>query len=112
MFRTDEQGTVTAVSDGSSITWNLEPSRSMEAGVQQTETDSEDTEPVNQDNLQKDTEEAADTIQGEEEEIVYITETGEKYHRTGCQYLKNSAREIAREEAEARGLTPCGKCHP
>ncbi|BFL46894.1 ComEC/Rec2 family competence protein [Lactonifactor longoviformis] len=112
VFRTDEQGTVTAVSDGSSITWNLEPSRSMEAGVQQTETDSEDTEPVNQDNLQKDTEEAADTIQGEEEEIVYITETGEKYHRTGCQYLKNSAREIAREEAEARGLTPCGKCHP
>ena len=112
VFRTDEQGTVTAVSDGNTITWNLEPSRSMEEGVRQTETDSEDAEPVNQDNREKDTEEAQDTVQGEEEDIVYITETGEKYHRAGCQYLRNSSQEIARGEAEARGLTPCSKCNP
>ena len=112
VFRTDEQGTVTAVSDGNTITWNLEPSRSMEAGVRQTETDSEDAEPVNQDNREKDTEEAQDTVRGEEEDIVYITETGEKYHRAGCQYLRNSSQEIARGEAEARGLTPCSKCNP
>lgn len=41
---------------------------------------------------------------------VYITETGEKYHRSGCQYLRNSKIEISLETAKARGYTPCSKC--
>jgi len=44
--------------------------------------------------------------------IVYITETGEKYHKIGCQYLKKSKIEITLEEAKANGYTPCSKCHP
>lgn len=108
VFRTDEQGTITAVSDGTSITWNAEPSGSMEAGVPQTETDSEDIEPANQ---EQDKEPAKDPGTAEND-MVHITETGEKYHREGCRYLKDSDLEITREEAEKRGLTPCGKCRP
>jgi competence protein ComEC len=44
--------------------------------------------------------------------IVYITETGEKYHKSGCQYLKKSKIEITLEEAKAYGYTPCSRCRP
>ena len=44
--------------------------------------------------------------------IVYITETGEKYHKSGCQYLKKSKIEITLEEAKANGYTPCSRCRP
>jgi len=33
IFRTDEQGSIVAVSDGESITWNVEPSRNWNAGT-------------------------------------------------------------------------------
>lgn len=42
---------------------------------------------------------------------VYITETGTKYHKEGCSYLKNSKIEISLEEAKKRGLEPCSKCN-
>lgn len=44
--------------------------------------------------------------------IVYITKTGEKYHRSGCQYLRKSCIEILRSSAVARGYTPCSRCKP
>lgn len=43
-------------------------------------------------------------------EIVYVTESGTKYHRSGCQHLKKSAIEIPLSRAEANGYTPCSKC--
>lgn len=44
--------------------------------------------------------------------IVYITLTGSKYHRITCSYLKNSAVEISRKQAEIRGYSACSKCRP
>ena len=43
---------------------------------------------------------------------VYITDTGEKYHRSGCQYLRKSKHAISLSEAKSRGYTPCSKCKP
>lgn len=43
---------------------------------------------------------------------VYITDTGEKYHRAGCQYLRKSSHPISLSEAKAEGYTPCSKCDP
>ena len=43
---------------------------------------------------------------------VYITETGAKYHRSGCQYLSKSCIPIDLEDAKDRGYTPCSKCNP
>ena len=44
------------------------------------------------------------------EQTVYITKTGEKYHHDGCQYLKKSKIPISLSDAESRGYTPCSKC--
>ena len=41
---------------------------------------------------------------------VYITKTGEKYHRYGCQYLRQSCISISLSDAKARGYTACSKC--
>lgn len=44
--------------------------------------------------------------------IVYITDTGEKYHEWGCQYLKYSSIPVTLSEARADGYTPCSRCDP
>lgn len=43
--------------------------------------------------------------------VVYVTDTGECYHRKGCSYLKSSNRTTV-ERAEARGYRPCSRCDP
>lgn len=47
-----------------------------------------------------------------EQDTVYVTRTGEKYHLSHCQYLKNSSIAIAHAEAEKLGYTPCSVCKP
>ena len=44
--------------------------------------------------------------------IVYITETGTKYHRNGCRYLSQSKIPITLGEAKRKGYTPCSVCNP
>ena len=44
--------------------------------------------------------------------IVYITQTGTKYHRDGCRYLGHSKIAIRLSVAKARGYTPCSVCDP
>lgn len=57
-----------------------------------------------------------DPIAGDQSEAaadtVYITDTGEKYHEDGCQYLSDSKIPVSRSEAIRRGLDPCSKCEP
>lgn len=48
----------------------------------------------------------------EDEITVYITKTGSKYHRAGCQYLRQSCIPITLAQAKARGYTPCKVCKP
>lgn len=43
---------------------------------------------------------------------VYITNTGSKYHRAGCQYLKKSKTAISKTKAISQGYTACAKCNP
>ena len=44
--------------------------------------------------------------------IVYITDSGEKYHTAGCQYLSRSKNSITLQEADEEGYSPCSKCNP
>jgi competence protein ComEC len=44
--------------------------------------------------------------------IVYITKTGECYHRAGCRYLAHSKIAVRLSVAEARGYQPCSVCDP
>ena len=43
---------------------------------------------------------------------VYITKTGEKFHRDGCQYLRKSQIPISRSNAIAQGYGACSRCNP
>ncbi len=45
-------------------------------------------------------------------DIVHATKTGKRYHRAGCSSLSRSDIPMTREEAEAKGLTPCKVCKP
>lgn len=46
------------------------------------------------------------------DDIVYITETGDKYHRSNCRYLSQSKIPIERREAIRQGYTACSVCKP
>lgn len=43
---------------------------------------------------------------------VYITNTGSKYHRGTCSYLRRSKIGISKDDAIAQGYTPCSRCNP
>lgn len=45
-----------------------------------------------------------------QEITVYITNTGEKYHMSACQYLRNSKIAISKSTAISRGYTACSVC--
>lgn len=138
VFRTDEQGSVVAESDGVNIIWNCAPSQTWQAGEpKQNSTDNnqeneqsvqsksaanavkevspQESSPTvlveEQPQIQQNTE--AEEQQNENTEIkVHITKTGEKYHREGCQYLRKSDILISLEEAKGSGYEPCSKCNP
>ena len=46
------------------------------------------------------------------EQTVYITDTGLKYHRSGCRYLRQSSHPISLSSAKAQGYTACKVCSP
>lgn len=46
-----------------------------------------------------------------EEETVYVTRTGSKYHRSSCQYLRRSRIPVSLKEAK-QSYDPCSVCKP
>lgn len=46
-----------------------------------------------------------------EDQTVYVTKTGAKYHRAGCQYLARSSIPMKLKDAAAR-YSPCSVCRP
>lgn len=46
------------------------------------------------------------------EDTVYVTDTGTKYHKSGCQHLRKSKNAISKEKAIRQGYTACSRCNP
>lgn len=42
---------------------------------------------------------------------VYVTNTGTKYHRADCSYLRDSSRRISYHDAINSGYEPCSRCY-
>lgn len=42
---------------------------------------------------------------------VYITNTGSKYHKNGCQYLRESKNAVTLSQAKSWGYTACSRCY-
>jgi phosphatidylserine/phosphatidylglycerophosphate/cardiolipin synthase-like enzyme len=61
------------------------------------------TNPAEQDEANKPTEGVIE---------VHVTKAGTKYHVSGCRFLSESDITMTLDEAKAKGLTPCSRCHP
>ena len=59
---------------------------------------------------------AAEKLESQDitEELVYITKSGDKYHRLDCQYIKDKdyVIELIKIEARRAGYEPCKICRP
>lgn len=134
VFRTDEQGTVTASSDGKKITWNCAPSDTWQAGentqnqstqgkdAQNQSTQSADTQ--SKDTSKQDTQSIQTPAPADTYPTADVPATGSyignkrnhKLHRSTCHSLpaeKNQVIFQTREEAVAAGYDdPCGNCKP
>lgn len=119
LFRTDEQGSLVATSDGKTIVWNAPPSDSWKAG--------EPTGNSRQESggLQeiRAAEDGADVISNETESdkqeqalLTYILNIKtKKFHRPECGSLPTTNRSdssLSRDEIVSQGYEPCKKCNP
>lgn len=103
VFRTDEQGTIVATSDGENLAWNYEPSDTWRAGsfipVIETAVTQESQRPI----------EATDALS-------YVLNTSsKKFHYPTCNGLPTKNRkdtDMSREEIIAKGYVPCKRCTP
>lgn len=117
LFRTDEQGSIVATSDGKEITWNVAPTETWQAGepTKSSSASSAAVEPKVETAVQESTpaveENAVEAPQDNQGQIVHITNTGKKYHNAGCASLSKSDIEVTLDEALSKGLEPCKKCH-
>lgn len=46
------------------------------------------------------------------EQVVYVTKTGKKYHKSSCHYLKKSKIKTSKSKAQKQGYTACKVCKP
>ncbi len=100
VYRTDEQGSIVAVSDGTQISWNCSPSTTWKPG--------EPSDP----GFQKKSDNCPT-------QITYICNTNtKKFHYPSCSSVcqmsgKNKKTvTISRDEVIAQGYAPCKKCNP
>lgn len=100
IYRTDEQGTIQVTADQHKKITVDKKASTVKENAPPTENNGEQEE--NNDNS---------VINDNQSEVVYRTNTGKKYHRSGCSYLKSKI-ETTVSEAQAMGLGPCSGCNP
>lgn len=105
-FRTDKVGTIVASSDGNTIRLD------KKASPVKSQAPPKPNEPTKDNAIARDTASSQTSSPKKVEVTVYATNTGEKYHNSGCQYLKKSKIPLSLDDAKSQGLTPCSKCHP
>jgi len=108
LFRTDEQGTVIAVSNGTDINWSTQPSTSGKTGNKKEERVPETTVAP--------TTASVPVMEAQKNGLTYVLNTKtKKFHRTSCGSLPTTNRkdtDMSRDEIIAAGYDPCKKCNP
>lgn len=107
VYRTDKQGTIVATSNGTDISWSVEPCNDYTPGDE----NDRGTESAGTDSS---ADSGNTTASGDTStEQVWVSATGSKYHRiNNCGRMNpNNARQETRAQAEAEGLEPCSKCY-
>lgn len=105
VFRTDKQGTVIALSDGSSLFWTADPCNDYSSG------NAEDAGTLPGSALPAEAE-AASVEEAPQTGMVWLSATGEKYHSIpNCGRMDPSkARQVTEADAIAQGYDACSKC--
>ena len=94
IYTTQTNGTVSVTFyDSGAVHWSFESSRKPFTGARASTS-------------------AATTQTSSGGTIVYITATGDCYHRAGCRYLSKSKIPITLAKAKAEGYRPCSVCDP
>lgn len=111
VFRTDEQGSIVANSDGNKITWNAAPSDTWQAG--------EPTKGNNNKNSDSSSEAVTSTIKETGSGQYYILNINTyKFHRPDCKSVSKMAEKnkevstASREDIISQGYSPCKNCNP
>lgn len=134
VFRTDEQGSVIAESDGTGITWNCAPSETWQAGerTRNAQTGAEiqpanETDAAAAQDMPTAGQSDAVTLPAQEQKPVVAGETPQagnyignrnngKLHKASCSYLPDPQNQVpftTREEAVEAGYDdPCKRCNP
>ena len=99
-YRTDLNGTVIFTSDGKDITVKTAVEEKTPATEKASNTILTTPTPAKIESV----------VVQKTSQTVYITNTGKKYHRDGCSYLKSSKITIDKDKAEKQGYEPCSKC--
>lgn len=121
IYRTDIHGTIIAKSNGDSVHLSYKKADSDDHATANKKTsDGENKQAAGntiQDKAQSSERISSDknkTSSGSEDHLpmVYVTNTGKKYHRDGCKSLKKSKIAISLSDAQSQGYEPCGICNP
>lgn len=119
VYRSDEQGTIVASSDGSAITWSADPCNDYTSGDGETAGQSEGENGFTaEDNSGTDAAAASEKSEqiaaadDSQEEMVWISATGSKYHSIpDCGNMNpDKAYQEPVSQAEAQGYEACKKC--
>lgn len=113
VYRTDVQGTIVAESNGNEIVWNTDPCNDYTPGDEEdqgTQPQSSPGTPNNAVSEETPVTESAPAAE-EQEEQVWISETGSKYHsKPNCGTMNpDKATQIPRSEAE-KNYEACKRC--
>lgn len=118
VYRTDEQGTIIAKSDGNTVVFDESPSETWKAGepTGSSNTSIEST-PVATETIEATVAPTeAPTQEAQKVSTTYILNTSsKKFHRLSCSSLPTKNRkdtEMSRDEIISKGYVPCKKCNP
>lgn len=132
LFRTDEQGTISVVSDGEKLTWDKEPTTNWQEGSGTSQTYSEQVYNQNgtdtpfivytpegaDENMSRALPEAQEQAAPDNTITYVLNKNTMKFHKPSCSSvgdIKAKNREdvtLSREEVIAAGYVPCKRCKP
>lgn len=116
VYRTDLQGDIFATSDGETVSITTDKAATDEALMvpgSSTTTDKNDSKPSQEPTSEPtaDTSPEPSTPSTSNETMVWIPNSGSKYHsRSNCSNMKNPT-QVTESQAISMGYTPCKRCH-